>query len=140
VLTIGKRTQKDPARTTETLEESLEAERAFKEQGKPKSDEEAAAREALKREPIRINPEAMRRHGFPEYMIRWFVEGVHLGVHHDYLDQYRKDYPLSPEAHEHVAAECRRFIALDAIEPVADPFNMSDATIICPWVVIVKPD
>ena len=74
------------------------------------------------------------------YVLRVNLNTRTLNLSHEYLGQYRKDYPLSPEAREHVAAECRRFIALDVIEPVSDPSSLSEATIICPWVVIVKPE
>ena len=122
------------------LTEALELEEADKLASQPKSPEEAAARELLKRTPIHISVTALKRLGFSEQVISWFEHGVKLGLHHEFHNRYEKSYPMRGDQ-EKVAAikECNRMLELLVLEEVKED-SMEQATIVSPWVIILKGD
>jgi len=140
VYAIGAQTLQLPDACSLPLDELMAADAARKAKKQPQTPEEAAERKEFKRQPISISVEALKKYNFPEHMIRWFTDGVLIGVQHEYARQYRKAYPLSPEAQQAIIGECERFVAMDVIEKVKDPSDVQEAMVVCPWVVVIKPD
>ena len=122
------------------MEVALELEEADKKAAQPKSAEEAEARERLKRTPIHISVAALRRHGFPEYMVQWFEHGVRLGLHQEFDKRYEKVYPMHGDAERQAAIkECNRMVDMLVLEEVEND-TLEEATVVSPWVIILKGD
>jgi hypothetical protein len=120
------------------LEEAVRLEAEDKEAEKPKSEEERLQREWLKRQPIYVSVDALVRLEFPPHIVKWFAEGVPVGVQRSFFERYEKQYPIpAGEATLGAIKEVDRMLSLEVLEEVPSD-SLEEVTVVSPWVVVLK--